>query len=102
MAREEWRWVDPHVQREMAPVAAAGAWNMGAWEEMEEYVTAIDSGAAPTSSANAFLRAVLCVHKGDYKLARGVSCSLCTMRPVCARGGPHAVAIYLSLRIVGY
>ncbi len=57
-------------QREMAPIAAAGAWNMGRWDEMQEYVYAIDSGAAPTSSANAFLRAVLDVHREDYRHAR--------------------------------
>ena len=55
----------------MAPIAAAGAWNMGRWDEMQEYVYAIDSGAAPTSSANAFLRAVLDVHREDYRHARG-------------------------------
>lgn len=54
----------------MAPIAAAGAWNMGRWDEMQEYVYAIDSGAAPTSSANAFLRAVLDVHREDYRHAR--------------------------------
>jgi hypothetical protein len=59
------------LQREMAPIAAAGAWNMGRWDEMSEYVYAIDSGAAPTSSANAFLRAVLDVHRTDYRRARG-------------------------------
>ena len=71
LAREEWRSLDPHLQREMAPIAAAGAWNMGAWDEMEDYVYAIDNGAAPTSSANAFLRAVLSVHNEDYEVARG-------------------------------
>ena len=44
---------------------------MGRWDEMSEYVYAIDSGAAPTSSANAFLRAVLDVHRQDYRRARG-------------------------------
>lgn len=70
--RDEWRWLDPHVQRATAPTAAIGAWNMGAWDEMDEYVAEIDSGAAPSSSQNAFIRAVLSVHKEDYKHARGV------------------------------
>ena len=69
------------MQREMAPIAAAGAWNMGAWDEMEEYVTAIDSGNAPSSSANAFLRAVLSVHKEDYKLAQGALLTFCVRVP---------------------
>ena len=74
LARDEWQRVDPHIQREMAPIAAAGAWNMGHWGEMEDYVYAIDAGAAPTSSPNAFLRAVLYVHNQDYRAARGTVC----------------------------
>ena len=32
--RAEWRRVEPHVKREMAPIAAHAAWHMGAWDEM--------------------------------------------------------------------
>ena len=71
------------TQREMAPIAAAGAWNMGRWDEMSEYVYAIDSGSASTSSANAFLRAVLDVHRQDYRRARGELSSQRNLRATC-------------------
>ena len=61
----------PQVRREMAPIAAAGAWNMGQWGEMEEYVHAIEPRRAPTTSATAFLRAVLDVHNKEFRAARG-------------------------------
>ncbi len=64
------------VRREMAPIAAAGAWNMGQWDAMETYVTAIEPRRAPSTSATAFLRAVLDVHKAAFRSARGVPLGL--------------------------
>jgi serine/threonine-protein kinase mTOR len=59
------------VRREMAPIAAAGAWNMGQWDQMETYVGAIEPRRAASTSATAFLRAVLDVHHRDFRAARG-------------------------------
>ena len=56
---------------------------MGRWDEMSEYVYAIDSGSASTSSANAFLRAVLDVHRQDYRRARGELSSQWNLRATC-------------------
>lgn len=55
----------------MAPIAAAGAWNMGQWDAMQQYVAAIEPRRAPSTSATAFLRAVLDVHNRDFRAARG-------------------------------
>ncbi len=68
--------VIPQVRREMAPIAAAGAWNMGQWESMGQYVGAIEPHRAPSTSATAFLRAVLDVHCADFRSARGEACML--------------------------
>lgn len=65
--------MEPHVRREIAPIAALGGWHMGQWGEMEDYVTTINAGAsAPGTSTGAFLSAVLAVHHQEYKAARGV------------------------------
>ena len=55
----------------MAPIAAAGAWNMGQWDQMEAYVGAIEPRRAASTSATATLRAVLDVHHRDFRAARG-------------------------------
>ena len=57
----------------MAPIAAAGAWNMGQWSEMEEYVVAIEPRRDASTSATAFLRAVLDVHHREWPSALGAS-----------------------------
>jgi FAT domain len=55
----------------MAPISALGAWHMGQWGEMEDYVAVVDNASSTASSTGSFLRGVLCVHKQEYKAARG-------------------------------
>lgn len=69
--RAEWRAAEPHVRREMAPIAAHGAWHMGEWTEMESYVRTMNSGHEPDTSSGAFLTAVLAVRSTNYDRAKG-------------------------------
>ncbi|CAA0818637.1 Serine/threonine-protein kinase TOR, partial [Striga hermonthica] len=63
--------------------AASAAWNMGEWDQMEEYVCRLDDGdenklgvlgntavTVDGSSIGTFFRAVLLVHRGKYDEAR--------------------------------
>ncbi|XP_024523697.1 serine/threonine-protein kinase TOR, partial [Selaginella moellendorffii] len=70
-------WSEPSAQLQMAPMAASAAWNMGEWEEMEEYVSQMDNGdemnvptrgqdGTGTGFAGAFFRAVLCIRRSKY------------------------------------
>uniref|UniRef100_A0A7S1SYY6 Serine/threonine-protein kinase TOR n=1 Tax=Tetraselmis chuii TaxID=63592 RepID=A0A7S1SYY6_9CHLO len=69
LCRDTWRRVEPHVRREMAPIAAHAAWHMGQWEEMHTYVETIDANVGSSSSTGAFLKAVLCVRRGENTAA---------------------------------
>ncbi|KAL0486430.1 phosphatidylinositol kinase-related protein kinase TOR [Acrasis kona] len=51
---------DPKVQ--MAPMAAAAAWNLGEWDFMKECVSAIEEN----SSEGTFFRAILCIHRNEF------------------------------------
>ncbi|DBA66640.1 TPA: hypothetical protein ACH3X2_002209 [Trebouxia sp. C0005] len=68
--RAEWRRVEPHVKREMAPIAAHAAWHMGAWDEMAGYVDIMNNRQTPDSSAGAFLTAVLEVQNKQWSTAK--------------------------------
>lgn len=71
--RHAWAYVEPHIKREVAPMGAAAAWQMGQWGEMEVYVSALHHGDGGTVSSNAtFLSAVMAVHGGRYEHAQGV------------------------------
>lgn len=59
------------ARRELAPIAAAGAWNMGHWGDMQQYVNAIEPNREASTSATAFLRAVLDVHNDEWTAAKG-------------------------------
>lgn len=70
--RHAWAYVEPHIKREVAPMGAAAAWQMGQWGEMEVYVSALHNGEGGASSSNAnFLSAVMAVRGGRYEHARG-------------------------------
>ena len=68
--RAEWRRAEPHVKREMAPMAAHAAWHMGQWGEMDAYVHTMNRDSTPDDSAGAFLTAVLNVHGGSHAGAK--------------------------------
>ncbi|KAL2490207.1 Serine/threonine-protein kinase TOR [Abeliophyllum distichum] len=83
LCKEYWTPAEPAARLEMAPMAASAAWNMGEWDQMEEYVSRLDDGdetelqvlgnTAATgdgSSNGTFFRAVLLVHRGKYDEAR--------------------------------
>ena len=73
--RETWPYVEPHTRREMAALASNAAWHMGQWQEMSTYVEGFDGlGSNNASSTGAFLRAVLCVRRGDYDDAKVRGC----------------------------
>lgn len=76
LCRDTWRRVEPHVRREMAPIAAHAAWHMGQWDEMNTYVETMDTSLDAASSTGAFLKAVLCVRRGantEAKVCRALS-----------------------------
>src|SRR5690349_20439004 len=41
LADETWCRADKLVKKRMAPLAAAGAWHLGKWKAMEDYISAI-------------------------------------------------------------
>ncbi|CAG9463067.1 unnamed protein product [Pedinophyceae sp. YPF-701] len=69
MCRAVWSTVEPYVRREIAPLAAYASWHMGSWEEMADYLGAMDPKATEDSSTGCFLRAVLCTKRADYGAA---------------------------------
>lgn len=44
VCRGEWQRVEPHVRREMAPIAAHAAWQLGDWGAMRQYVDVVRRG----------------------------------------------------------
>ncbi|RMZ52908.1 hypothetical protein APUTEX25_001027, partial [Auxenochlorella protothecoides] len=68
VCRREWQKMEPQTRRELAPVAAHAAWQLGEWKCMEDYVDVIKHQQAG-SSEGAFLSAVLHVKKEDYTAA---------------------------------
>lgn len=78
MCRREWAKLEPQTRRELAPVAAHAAWQLGEWKFMEDYVDIMKSQQYG-SSEGAFLSAVLHVKKEDYSAAMSAlaGCGLC-------------------------
>eukprot|EP00252_Welwitschia_mirabilis_P018999 TRINITY_DN4284_c0_g1_i1.p1 TRINITY_DN4284_c0_g1~~TRINITY_DN4284_c0_g1_i1.p1 ORF type:complete len:1768 (+),score=306.64 TRINITY_DN4284_c0_g1_i1:368-5305(+) len=83
LCKEYWAPAEPSARLEMAPLAASAAWNMGEWDQMQEYVSRLDDGdetklrmlgntggGGDGSSNGAFFRAVLMVRRGKYDEAR--------------------------------
>ena len=70
VCREEWSRVEPPARRSMAPIAAHAAWQMGNWDQMQQYVDVVTSHQSGSgSSEGAFLSAVLDVRRGDLPAA---------------------------------
>lgn len=71
VCRSEWSRVEPHVRREMAPIAAHAAWQLGDWGAMRQYVDVVAHGQAAGGAEGAFLSAVIAVKNQDYAAAAG-------------------------------
>ncbi|XP_021776173.1 serine/threonine-protein kinase TOR-like [Chenopodium quinoa] len=83
LCKDYWTPAEQAARLEMAPMAASAAWNMGEWNQMEEYVKSLDDGdetkfrvlgntsaTGDGSSNGTFFRAVLFVRRGKYDEAR--------------------------------
>ncbi|KAK1259623.1 Serine/threonine-protein kinase TOR [Acorus gramineus] len=83
LCKEYWTPAESSARLEMAPMAANAAWNMGEWDQMDEYVYRLDVGdetklrilgntaaSGDGSSNGTFFRAVLLVRRGKYDEAR--------------------------------
>lgn len=62
LAQEKWIHAPPENRKSMAPLAAAAAWGMGQWEQMEEYIALLK----PESPDKTFFRAILAMHRNRY------------------------------------
>lgn len=71
VCRGEWLRVEPHVRREMAPIAAHAAWQLGDWAAMRQYVEVVAHGVQGGGSEGAFLSAVICIKNQDWSTAAG-------------------------------
>lgn len=65
IARERWDYSSPEARRAVAPLAAAAAWGLGEWEQMDRYVRVI----RPESPDRSFFNSILCLHRGNFNEA---------------------------------
>ena len=61
-----WSVADDSIKRELAPLVASGAYNLGRWDDMEKYLSVMEQGRAEGS----FFRALLSVHRNEFNEAR--------------------------------
>lgn len=83
VCRGEWVRVEPHVRREMAPIAAHAAWQLGDWRAMRQYVDVVVHGQSAGGAEGAFLSAVISIKNQEYAAAAGGRGWAC----VCGEGG---------------
>ncbi|KAI3435635.1 hypothetical protein D9Q98_001694 [Chlorella vulgaris] len=69
VCRGEWVRVEPHVRREMAPIAAHAAWQLGDWRAMRQYVDVVVHGQSAGGAEGAFLSAVISIKNQEYAAA---------------------------------
>ncbi|KAI8981018.1 armadillo-type protein [Pilobolus umbonatus] len=62
LAQEKWIHAPLNNRKSMAPFAAAAAWGLGHWEQMEEYIALLK----PESPDRTFFRAILSMHRNRY------------------------------------
>ena len=65
IAKQDLQAYPPEVKKEIAPLAAAAAFNLFHWDLMEEYVSAM----SPDLPDRSFYRAVLAVHRNQFQKA---------------------------------
>ncbi|KAI9303923.1 armadillo-type protein [Cunninghamella echinulata] len=62
LAQEKWLHASHENRKNMAPFAAAAAWGLGQWEQMEEYIALLKSEGPDRT----FFRAILAIHRNRY------------------------------------
>ncbi|KAI7861526.1 armadillo-type protein [Spinellus fusiger] len=62
LALDKWIHAPLENRKSMAPFAAASAWGLGQWEQMEEYIALLK----PESPDRSFFRAILAMHRNSY------------------------------------
>jgi serine/threonine-protein kinase mTOR len=62
LVRDRWLHATKSVKTMIAPHAAAGAWNLGQWEMIDDYVSAMKSNSADYS----FFKAIICLHRNEF------------------------------------
>ncbi|CAO3650716.1 unnamed protein product [Cunninghamella blakesleeana] len=62
LAQEKWLHATHENRKNMAPFAAAAAWGLGQWEQMEEYIALLKSEGPDRT----FFRAILAIHRNRY------------------------------------
>jgi FKBP12-rapamycin complex-associated protein len=62
LVQDRWQHEDMSVRRKIAPHAAAGAWNLGQWDLIDDYVSVMRSDSADY----AFFKAIICLHRNEF------------------------------------
>jgi len=67
LCKDSWTHADQTMKTQMAPMAAAAAWNLSEWDVMRQYVGAMDE-----SSEGTFFRAILAIHREEFVVAQSL------------------------------
>ncbi|KAF9899171.1 phosphatidylinositol kinase- protein kinase tor1, partial [Lobosporangium transversale] len=62
LAQEKWGLAPPDFRRGMAPYVAAAAWGLGQWEQLDEYISAMQD----ESPDRAFFKAIIALHRNQF------------------------------------
>lgn len=65
LAESNWESTSLDIQRSIAPLAAAAAWGLGQWNNIERYITVMK----PQSPDKAFFDAIIFLHKANFEQA---------------------------------
>lgn len=63
IAKDKWRSSSMEARRVVAPLAAAAAWGLGEWEQMDTYVAVIKADSPDRS----FFNSILSLHRADVE-----------------------------------
>lgn len=65
LAQEKWDTANTDTKRSIAPLAAAAAWGLGQWDDMDGYIRVM----SPQLPDKAFFSAILCLHRNSFEKA---------------------------------
>ncbi|KAF9929593.1 phosphatidylinositol kinase- protein kinase tor1 [Linnemannia zychae] len=66
LAQEKWAFAPSVFRRDMAPFVAAGAWGLGQWDLLDDYISAMQE----ESTDRAFFKAILSLHRNQIPQAQ--------------------------------